>query len=276
MKKLLSASVIATVLSIGAAQAGNIVLTGHDDDFHQSAQADAQVAGALAFIRGGSTLPVLTFDSGTQLTSLLTTLGISYTNIDPNIAANVTDALFNPALYSAFAVASQSSCGGCDNSPAGVSNIAAHSAAIASFFNAGGGILGLAAAGDTTGYAYVPESATNAGGTPNADNHFQTTAGAALGITAVNGDPTHNFFATPGTSGLASGFQVVEEERDPNGSGGLTVTPLTIAFSNGAITGGGGLTGGGDGGGTAVPEPAALGLLCSALAGLTMLRRRNV
>ena len=277
MRKLLSASVIATVLSIGAAQAGSIVLTGHDDDYHQSADASAQVASALAFIRGGSTLPVLTFDSGSELTSLLTSLGISYTNVNPDNAANVTDALFNPALYSAFAVASQSSCGGCDNSPAGVNNIAAHSAAIASFFNAGGGILGLAAAQDPTGYAYVPESATNAGGTPNAYNHYQTTAGAALGITAVNGDATHNFFSTPGTAGLASGFQVVEEERDPDGSGGLTVTPLTVAFSNGVIGPGGTLTGGGgDGGsGTAVPEPAALGLLGSALAGLAMLRRQR-
>ena len=280
MKNLVLAGVIGTGMSISAAQAGNIVLTGHDDDFHQSPNADAQIASALAFIRGGSTLPVLTFDSGTELTSLLTSLGVAYTNIDPNNAASITDALFNPALYSAFAVASQSTCGGCDNSPTGVNNIAAHGSAIQTFFNAGGGILGLAAAQDPTGYAYVPESATNAGGTPNTDNHFQTAAGAALGITAVNGDQTHNFFSTPGTAGLASGFQVVEEERDPNGSGGLVVTPLTVAFSNGVIGPGGTLTGGGGGDsgggdGTAVPEPAALGLLGSALAGLAALRRQR-
>ena len=68
-------------------------------------------------------------------------MGISFVNVDPSNAANVTAALFDHSLYSAFVVASVTSCGGCDNSPAAIANIAAQSAAIASFFNAGGGIV---------------------------------------------------------------------------------------------------------------------------------------
>ena len=114
------------------ADAGNIALTGHDDDFHCS-QAPAfnmpacnQLKAMVNFARSGSptpTLQVLSFDSGSQLTAALTFWGIPFTNVDPNVASNVTDALFNPATYSAFVVASDESCVGCDNTPAGEANI---------------------------------------------------------------------------------------------------------------------------------------------------------
>jgi len=101
-------------------------------------------------------------------------------------------------------VASATSCGGCDNTPAAIANITAQSAAIASFFNAGGGIIGLAGANDPNAYAYVPQSATNAGGAPPSSGYLQTADGATLGIPAVNGDTTHNFFNEPGVGGLSS------------------------------------------------------------------------
>ena len=145
---------------------------------------------------------------------------VAFTNVNPGSAANVTAALFDHSLHSAFVVASVTSCGGCDNSPTANANIAAQSAAIASFFDTGDGIIGLAGAGDPSAYAYVPETATNAGGNPPSSSYIQTAAGAALGIPAVNGDTAHNFFNEPGPGGLSSLYQVVERLGDP-----VTVPP---------------------------------------------------
>ena len=169
MKRLTVAMAAAGLMGVaGSAAAGNIFLTGHDDDFHQSADAKAAMLGALAFVKDGSALPVLTFDAGAELTSLLTSIGQAFINVDPTLATNVTAALFDHSLYSAFVVASVTSCGGCDNTPADIDNITAQSAAIATFFNAGGGIIGLAGANYANAYAYVPTSATNGGGNPPA------------------------------------------------------------------------------------------------------------
>jgi hypothetical protein len=212
-----TALIAATVVGFGlmptapaAAAGGDIFLTGHDADFHAtfgSTSASAALQSEAAFVRGGSTLPVLVLDSGTQLSGALSALGIPIVSMLP---LNVTNGSFNPALYSAFAVASESSCGGCDNSPADNAFIATHLSAIAAFVTAGRGILGLAGAGDPLAYAYVPTAASNAGGSPPSTGFVETAAGTALGLLAENGDATHNFFNTPGTGGLSSLFQVAE------------------------------------------------------------------
>jgi len=258
----------------GQASAGNIVLTGHDDDFHDrfddisianpANMPGQQLKAMVAFARAGSANPglkVLTFDQGNELTTSLTALGIAFDNINPAAGA-INPAVFDATKYSAIVIASAQSCGGCDNTVNGYNNIAADAAAIANFINAGGGVAqmtgGTTAASRAAAYAYLPGTAgVGVFGSPPTAGYYQTPDGLAALIPAVNNDSTHNFFSEPGTGGTAAAYKVFERNNEASGA----QPPETIGLRGARVTHGT-ITGG------TTPEPATLGLAAMGLASL--------
>jgi hypothetical protein len=251
---------------VSSASAGNITITGHDDDFHANARglgsdASNQLKAMAIFARNGSALPVLTFDHGTELTNSLTALGIPFTNVDPNNAAAV-NAIFATgpaATFSAIAVASDFRCGGCDNDDTSTANLVAHKTDIANFVNAGRGIFAMSGASNANYYNFLPNTAAPFG-SPPATGYVQTADGLAAGIPAANGDPTHNFFNTALSD---PAWKVFERLGDP-----VTGTPETLGITGATIS----VSGFG-----AVPEPGTLALATVALLGALgyRLRRRK-
>ncbi len=285
--------VIAAVALVGmaplAVEAGNLWLTGHDAELHCDGPGGAGTQCAyfgiaVNFVRQGApnkALPILVLDSGSEVANSLngaeaktknTVEGagsaFAFTVVDPSTPAFATTPL-STANWSAIIIASDSTCGGCDNNPADTTAINARTAEIQAFFTAGGGLLYLAGAENrTTFYASVPIPAT---GVAVSAPFTVTPVGAGLGLTTADANccATHNSFTLPAPG---SALQVAETDSAGNAE---------TLIAAGAVICPGGICGGGGGTLTIVPVPtlsewamiAMTGLLL--FAGLVQLRRRR-
>ena len=235
---------VIAIASFATAHAGSIILTGHDDDLHESNEALLAVSAFTNFVGSGDSnkkpaLPILVFDQGTQLSSTLTFLGYSVVAVDPG-AGPIDTTLFDHNKYAAFEVASDTTCGGCDNDATGSANLStpAVKSAIASFFNAGGGIVAFAGASNPSYYDFIPSTVSNPGlvDCPPGDCFTQTAVGAQLGIPAVTTDYPHNFFPFPGSPGMSSAWVATEVFNGKDADGNTLVNqPFTVAIKGSIV-----------------------------------------
>ena len=281
---------IGPILFASPASAGNIWLTGHDADFHCAGNQQCNHFGiALDFVRQAApdkTKPILFLDSGTELTTAAgkvpakaknTVEGagnpFNFTVVDPTSAGFASLALTTSA-FSAIVVASDSSCGGCDNNAADIAAINARTADLTLFFNSGGGLAYFAGAENRgTYYQSVPIPAT---GVAVSAPFTLTADGIAIGLIGGSGStsdtnccPTHNSFLLP-----AAGSPLKVAETDSAGFA-ETLFAGNVSIGPPGDGGGGGFipTPGTPGDGS-VPEPATVLLLGSGLFALAGFRRK--
>jgi hypothetical protein len=254
-RRLFLLPVLAVVLGLllaAPAMAGRLVATGHDADLHCSGGSQCgYVRTAVNWVRAGApdpAKPVLVLDNGSIVSNALDrAFGagvVPRTVVDPATPA-FTSTPLSPANFSAMIVASDITCGGCDLNTSSTTPqsdaIKARAGDVATFFNAGGGIIALAGASHggavpgTTGlenryYEFVP---LPLGGAPVSPPFTLTPVGTSIGFTDNMGDsdinccPTHNSFNLPPAG---SALQVAE-----NDSKGLAETLV----ADGKISGGG-------------------------------------
>ena len=246
---------IGALMAAGPAQAGRVLVTGHDVDLHCSGSIDAAhdschyMKVAVDYVRAGSTKPVLVLDKaggevGRALDNAYGAGVLARDEVDP-VSPAFGGVPLSPANYSAIIVASDTTCGGCDlNSFAATPDsdaINARTADIAAFFNGGGGVLAFAGADHADGnladgpdnfYNFVP---IPVGGVAVSPPFTLTPAGTALGfadnptdssLSDINCCPTHNSFTLP-----PAGSELKVAETDSAGR-------AETLFADGTISGG--------------------------------------
>jgi hypothetical protein len=259
------------LLAAQPASAGAVFLTGHDPDFHAQDSVHAQnlLKAGLDFVTGGAYqnttkkfLWVESFQAPTSghrvgelgLVSIGLTLGSQFDWVNAAGLATV-----DLSQYEAIAVAS--SFGGM-LTQAELDGLITRKADIASFVNAGGGLMALAECSPASGFCladtlgsnpdtfgFLPVDVTSVATTAP---YALTAAGAAMFPTLTDADmndPTHNSF------GLVGGLTVVDS--DHNG------VPTTLA---GVVQ----ITDTGF-----VPEPGSMALVALGLAAAGVSRRRG-
>ena len=239
----------------GAAQAGNLWLTGHDADLHCSGGSQCNHYGvALDFARQAApnrTLPLLFLTSPGG--DLVAAAGMAAArarntvegagNAFPFVVVDPTDPAFattvlSVANFSAIVIASDETCGGCDNNAADIAAINARTAELQAFFNAGGGLVYFAGADRRdTYYLSVP---IPAGAVAVSPPFTLTAEGLALGLdptTDTNCCATHNSFNLPAPGGAlrvaetdSAGFAETLFARDASITGGGITGPGGAAF----------------------------------------------
>ena len=261
---LVATSVVAALALVPAqAQAGRLVATGHDADLHCSGYTTPNpssqchyVKTVIAHVRGGApnpNLPVLVLDrKGLQMQKAINLAfgagAVPIKLVDPRSDEFKTLAI-NVASFSAIAVASDSTCGGCDlneyDSTPDTDAINARKADIEAFFNAGGGIFaaaganhgnGIASDGADTYYSFLP---LPVGGVAVTNPFKLTDVGKSLGLEDLTGGigtnddinccATHNSFALP-----AAGSALQVAETDSKGFAETLIAKGTI--KDGTIT----------------------------------------
>ena len=279
---LLATIVAAAAGTAPAAFAGNLWLTGHDADFHcDGGGSQCHYFGIAAnFVRQGAptkTLPVLVLDSGTEVSSSLGATAVKalntvegagnpipFTVVDPSSPAFATTPI-STANWSAIIIASDSTCGGCDNTTADITAINARTSEIQAFFTAGGGLLYLSGASNaSTYYNSVPIPAT---GVAVAGPFTLTSVGSTLGLTNtdINCCATHNSFTLPGAG---SPLQIAETDSAGNAE---------TLIASGAAVCSGTLCGGTSGGPKPIPTLSEWALVATAvlLVAIAWTRRRR-
>ncbi len=222
---------------------GNLWITGHDPDYHCTFQAlqchYLQVA--VNFVMNGSTLPILALDHGTEVKRAINkAFGIRaplIQTINPRKGFASVQLVDSNGLpnYSAIVVASDYTCGGCDNNltTTGIGTpdsdaINARINDIINFFNARGGILALAGADNSdVYYNFVPYLTTAVITNPP---YTLTSLGVSLGLVEGNDDnccPTHNSFDELNSSLI---YQVAETDAISNAE-----TMITTGISSAAL-----------------------------------------